>query len=251
MQSESRGNDGWVWAAAGLLAAVALGLVIAQPGTAPERLAEPVVTQLASAEPVPTGTNAEARIERFRARMTAFQPFEALLGRAFGPLASLAPARSASRPAGRRVAPGASPVACLAQAVYFEARGEPAAGQAAVAQVVLNRTRSGAHPHDVCGVVFEGAQRPGCQFSFACDRRLGGRRLDATAWARARAVAADALEGREDASLRSALNYHADSVRPRWSARLRRAAEIGRHIFYAAVGPAAAPPAPPPPMLSE
>ena len=74
---------------------------------------------------------------------------------------------------------------CLAEAIYFEARSEPEAGQAAVAQVVLNRVRSGIYPTDVCGVVYQDANRPfACQFSFACEGkslritepgRLGGR----------------------------------------------------------------------------
>ena len=61
---------------------------------------------------------------------------------------------------------------CLAQAIYFEARSEPEAGQAAVAQVVLNRVSSGLYPTSVCGVVFQNAQRyKACQFSFACEGR--------------------------------------------------------------------------------
>ena len=59
---------------------------------------------------------------------------------------------------------------CLAQAVYYEARGESPAGQAAVAQVVLNRVRHPAFPKSICSVVYQGAQAGhGCQFSFACD----------------------------------------------------------------------------------
>ena len=59
---------------------------------------------------------------------------------------------------------------CLADAVYYEARGETPSGQAAVAQVVMNRVRHPAFPKSICGVVFQGAyNRTGCQFSFACD----------------------------------------------------------------------------------
>ena len=59
---------------------------------------------------------------------------------------------------------------CLAQAVYFEARNEPARGQQAVAQVVLNRVFSPYYPKDVCSVVYQNAHHYlGCQFTFACD----------------------------------------------------------------------------------
>ena len=178
--------------------------------------------------------------ELFRARLLALAPFETALRRAF---ASGEAVVRGARPqfAGATVRAGATPQACLTQAVYYEARGEPETGQAAVAQVVLNRARSGVHPASVCGVVFEGARRRGCQFSFACDRRLGGRRVDPASWRRAEVVATAALAGREDAGLRRAMNYHADYVRPGWASRLHRAAEIGRHIFYAAALPGAAP----------
>lgn len=167
----------------------------------------------------------------FRDRLAALKPLEAALARVFLPPAPPAPLGRAIRMA--RVVPGRTAEACLAQAVYYEARGEPAEGQAAVAQVVLNRTRSGRHPTGVCGVVFEGAARPGCQFSFACDGRLGRHAPEPGAWRRAQGVAADVLAGRGPADLRTALNYHAESVRPRWAAQLQRTAEIGRHVFYA------------------
>ena len=139
----------------------------------------------------------------------------------------------------RTVVRGASSQECLAQAVYFEARGEPEAGQAAVAQVVLNRSRSGRHPSDLCGVVFEGATHPGCQFSFACDPHLARRPRETAAWRHAETVAAEALSGPGRPELAGVLNYHADSVKPRWAAGLERTAEIGRHLFYAAARPAA------------
>ncbi len=59
---------------------------------------------------------------------------------------------------------------CLAEAIYFELRSEPEEGQAAVAQVVLNRVRSGIYPTTVCGVVYQDRNRPfACQFTFACE----------------------------------------------------------------------------------
>ena len=90
---------------------------------------------------------------------------------------------------------GSRDLDCLTQAVYYEARGEGQAGMQAVAQVILNRVRSSAFPNTVCGVIFQGAgRRTGCQFSFACDGSMRGRR-EGGAWERSRRVAARALDG--------------------------------------------------------
>jgi spore germination cell wall hydrolase CwlJ-like protein len=60
---------------------------------------------------------------------------------------------------------------CLATGIYFEARGEPVKGQAAVAQVILNRVRNPAYPKTICGVVYQNEDwTNACQFSFACDK---------------------------------------------------------------------------------
>ncbi len=121
---------------------------------------------------------------------------------------------------------------CLAAAVYYESATEPLDGQRAVAQVVLNRVRHPAYPNTVCGVVFEGARRTtGCQFSFACDGALRRAPMPAL-WERARAVAAQALNGYVYAPVGLALNYHANYVVPYWSSSLTKNANVGLHIFY-------------------
>ena len=126
---------------------------------------------------------------------------------------------------------------CLAQAVYYEARSEPLRGQEAVAQVVMNRLHSPYYPKTVCNVVFQGATRSGCQFSFACDGSMRRGIRDTAAWARAQDVAERTLEGTSGAGeLAPALNYHADYVRPKWASRLAELEQIGRHIFYQALG---------------
>ena len=121
---------------------------------------------------------------------------------------------------------------CLTQAVYFEARGETPRGQAAVAQVVLNRVKSPAFPKTVCGVVFQGAARStGCQFSFTCDGSMRkGRELDA--WDRARHVAARALAGAVLADVGSATHFHTTGVSPAWGPQMLRVSQVGLHIFY-------------------
>lgn len=121
---------------------------------------------------------------------------------------------------------------CLTQAVYFEARGETPAGQAAVAQVVLNRTRHAAFPKTVCGVVYQGASlRKGCQFSFACDGSAR-RAHEAAAWSRAQRVATRALSGAVVAGIGDATHFHTINVAPNWGPNLIRTAQVGLHVFY-------------------
>jgi spore germination cell wall hydrolase CwlJ-like protein len=122
---------------------------------------------------------------------------------------------------------------CLAEAVYFEARSEPAEGQAAVAQVILNRVRSGLYPSSVCGVVYQNRHRHlACQFTFACEGkslRIG----DTDSWETAKRVARAVLDGTTYlAEVGGATHYHADYVRPSWARRLKKMDVIGRHIFY-------------------
>ncbi len=121
---------------------------------------------------------------------------------------------------------------CLTQAVYFEARGETPAGQAAVAQVVLNRVRHPAFPKSVCGVVFQGSgKRVGCQFSFACNGSMHARR-ESAAWDRARRVASRALGGFVMSAVGDSTHFHTLNVAPNWGPRLVRTAEVGMHVFY-------------------
>jgi spore germination cell wall hydrolase CwlJ-like protein len=122
---------------------------------------------------------------------------------------------------------------CLAEAVYFEARSEPEEGQAAVAQVVLNRMKSGLYPDNVCGVVYQNRHRYlSCQFTFACEGRSLAIR-EPEAWTVAVRIARDVLEGRTYlADVGSSTHYHANYVRPWWARRLTRMDSIGRHVFY-------------------
>jgi spore germination cell wall hydrolase CwlJ-like protein len=122
---------------------------------------------------------------------------------------------------------------CLAEAVYFEARSEPEEGQAAVAQVVLNRMRSGLYPDNICGVVYQNRHRYlSCQFTFACEGRSLAIR-EPEAWTVAVRIAGDVLEGRTYlADVGSSTHYHANYVRPWWARRLTRMDTIGRHVFY-------------------
>lgn len=120
---------------------------------------------------------------------------------------------------------------CLTQAIYYEAATESDAGKAAVAQVILNRMRHPAFPNTVCGVVYQGSSRPGCQFSFACDGSLL-RAPVAAIWRRSAEIARAALSGHVEASVGMATHYHANYVFPRWAPKLTKIEQIGVHIFY-------------------
>ena len=134
-------------------------------------------------------------------------------------------------------------VDCMTAAVYYEAATESLDGQRAVAQVVLNRMRHPAFPKTVCGVVFQGSNlKTGCQFSFTCDGSLNRRPSD-SGWARAREVAAAALNGYVMKKVGNATHYHANYVAPYWSPSLLKIGAIGAHIFYRWTGSWGLPPA--------
>jgi spore germination cell wall hydrolase CwlJ-like protein len=122
---------------------------------------------------------------------------------------------------------------CLANAVYFESRSEPVRGQMAVAQVVMNRVFSGFYPNDVCGVVYQNAERHlSCQFTFACD---GKRKLitERGAWARANRIAKETLNGQIYVpEVAKSTHYHAIYVHPNWVHEMKMMVRYGIHNFY-------------------
>ena len=115
---------------------------------------------------------------------------------------------------------------CLANAVYFETRGEPLVGQLSVAEVVVNRTRSGRFPTNVCAVVKQRGQ-----FSFVRGGRLPAAPRSSAAWRKAVAIARIALEDLADGHAPRALFFHAKRVKPSWRG-LRRISSVGNHVFY-------------------
>lgn len=116
---------------------------------------------------------------------------------------------------------------CLAGAVYFEARGEPLAGQLAVAQVVINRSESRQFPASYCGVVHQRSQ-----FSFVKNGRMPNIRQGSSAWQRAKAIARIAHQGMWESEADDSLYFHANYVRPGWSRSKQARATISTHIFY-------------------
>lgn len=116
---------------------------------------------------------------------------------------------------------------CLAGAVYFESRGEPLSGQLAVANVVINRAEDRRFPASYCGVVYQRAQ-----FSFVKNGRMPRIRTGTAAWERAKAIARIAHDGLWESEAGDAVYFHAKYVRPKWSYRKTRTAQIDTHIFY-------------------
>jgi len=113
---------------------------------------------------------------------------------------------------------------CLARAVYFESKGEPLAGQLTVAEVIINRARSGRFPSSICGVV-----RQPSQFSFVRRGYIPQPPANGQ-WRTAVAIARIAMADLADGGAPRALFFHARHVRPGW--RLTRVATVGNHVFY-------------------
>ena len=122
---------------------------------------------------------------------------------------------------------------CMAEAVYFESRGETKRGQIAVAQVVLNRVFSGYYPNNVCGVVYQNAHRyNACQFTFACDR-VKDVITEPDMWEQAKEISRDMLDGKLWLSdIGKSTHYHAYWVHPWWVGTMRKLSRIGVHTFY-------------------
>jgi spore germination cell wall hydrolase CwlJ-like protein len=121
---------------------------------------------------------------------------------------------------------------CLAQALYFEARGETVKGQFAVAEVILNRVKSERFPGSACGVINQGTgKKYQCQFTYTCD---GLKEVinEPRAYERVSKVARAALDGTAPKVTKGATHYHTRAVNPRWSKVYTKTAAIGTHIFY-------------------
>ncbi|SDT52715.1 cell wall hydrolase [Bradyrhizobium canariense] len=122
---------------------------------------------------------------------------------------------------------------CLAEAVYFEARGEAVRGQIAVAQVVLNRAFSGFYPTTVCGVVYQNKNHHmACQFTFACDNVADVVR-EPDMWDRAKRIAKAMLDGQLWLpEVAKSTHYHAYWVHPSWVSEMKKTYKFGVHTFY-------------------
>lgn len=129
-------------------------------------------------------------------------------------------------------ASGSADWRCLAEALYFEARGETVKGQFAVAEVILNRVKSDRFPGSACGVINQGTgKKYQCQFTYTCD---GHKEVikERSAFERVAKVARFALDGYAPKLTEGATHYHTKAVSPRWSRVYTKTAAIGSHLFY-------------------
>lgn len=149
-----------------------------------------------------------------------------------GPGAPRMPRYDAAWLATQPKATGDSQWECLAEALYFEARGESIRGQFAVAEVILNRVESGRFPDSICDVVRQGTGRKfACQFTYTCDG-LPEHVSEKRAWERVAKVARAVLDGRNAQLTEGATHYHTTAVNPDWANVYERTAQIGAHLFY-------------------
>lgn len=124
---------------------------------------------------------------------------------------------------------------CLTRNIYWESASEPFEGKVAVAQVTINRVSSGRFASDICGVVYQKNvvyDKVICQFSWNCDGSSKVKPVHPAQWKEAEDVAKKVLlEGFRLPSLKTALYFHADYIKPQWGK--PQVAKVGRHIFYA------------------
>lgn len=128
---------------------------------------------------------------------------------------------------------------CLAQNIYYEARGSNRADRIAVADVVLNRVQDTRYPNTICGVVQQGKQyadgrmvRNRCQFSWYCDGKSDWP-TNMDVWVDAQQIAYNMLVHNDGRGLtEGATHYHADYVSPKWARTLQLTGRIGVHIYY-------------------
>ena len=124
---------------------------------------------------------------------------------------------------------------CLATTIYFEARGEPALGQIAVAQVVIERTISDDYPSTICEVVKQGRYdhngnplRNQCHFSYWCD---GKKEIIDDESAAFKALLFGALAFIVPPLTDRAVCYHSVRVSPYWADKERVTRTLSNHVF--------------------
>ncbi len=239
--------DGGGKAAASALAVVTVLCVAASTRTPPHTLtpaegARPAQAHSLRPQAINLALLAPANVAAAPLVYQQLTPQEAVAANAAVAFSALPnPAAKAFKFAGFAPEDHARALGCLTMAVYYEAASESDEGEAAVAQVVLNRVRHPLFPKTVCGVVFQGSTLPtGCQFTFTCDGSLA-RRPSPAGWKRASDIAARALDGYVMKAVGEATHYHTMWVVPYWQPTLVKLTQIGAHIFYRWSGDAGRP----------
>ena len=231
-------------AAVGQLASGRFEQILAAPAAKPVEVppvAEPVV-QAAAAQPegvTPEGVAPKVVAPKVVAPKVvapaAAKPVRVLPFWAKAAAKPVTPAKpvldySATFLAGIPAASGDAQFECLAQALYFEARGESVKGQFAVAEVILNRVDSGLYPRSICGVVKQGS-RYACQFSYVCDGYSEQIR-ERAAYAQVAKVARLMIDGAPRELTDGATHFRTGAVMPGWARKFTQTAKIGAHYFH-------------------
>ncbi len=120
---------------------------------------------------------------------------------------------------------------CLALSMYWEAKAEGRTGMLAVGHVVLNRVAHERFPDAPCAVVFQGGEKPPCQFSWYCDGK-SDRPTEPNNWATAQSLAAQLLKGEHKDNTGSALFFHGKGMKSPWRIPRTRTVTVGNHVFY-------------------
>lgn len=117
-------------------------------------------------------------------------------------------------------------VECLTKNIYYEAGIEDRIGKYAVANITINRIKSGYWGKDVCQVVY--AKK---QFSWTLKKQLP--KPNQKLWQESQSIALAVLSGARVRGLTRSLYYHANYIRhPYWVDTTEHVLTIGRHIFY-------------------
>jgi len=127
-----------------------------------------------------------------------------------------------------------SELACLTDAIFFEARAEPRAGQIAVGMVIRNRIKSNRYPDSVCEIVRQRSSKT-CQFSWMCNKKIKAKVINRShtkeeIYKEIEDLAEDILEGEIKDNTHRATHFHATYVNPRW--KLKKTTKIGKHVYY-------------------
>lgn len=117
---------------------------------------------------------------------------------------------------------------CLVKNIFHEAGVEDRAGKIAVAQVTINRLKSGRWGKNLCDVVYAKAQ-----FSWTLDRKRRWSQPKGELWEASAKVAHEFAQGRRVRGLEDSGFYHTNYInQPDWARTKKVVHRIGQHIFY-------------------
>ncbi len=117
---------------------------------------------------------------------------------------------------------------CLAENMYYEARGEGKLGVILVANVTLNRAKSAYYPQNVCSVVYQKAQ-----FSWTLNKKLA--KIPKPEMAYFMALAKNITEGtmKIPRKFKDATHYYSNTINtPKWGYKLEYVGYDQHHLFF-------------------